>query len=404
MTIKRKIVICDDSSDAGGAYKKRLEKLDVVQKNFEEPRLVNKDELEQAVQQLENRLKLASTGEISNYPSDDEEANIIDDAALLVIDYALLDLNSSATGERIAYLARCYSKCGFIVALNQFPPYVDETFDLTLRGHLESYADLNIPSDSLSNPGLWSETWDGFRPWNWPLLPDAIDRLEHRVDELRGNLDKKILEFFDFKGTKALTLPRSTIEFLSREKPEETIFQDFVDNEGSGNGLRGRKERPINDEAVARIAAARISSWLENAILPSQNILVDAPHLISRYPSLLGDKANDIDTWNRTASFLKPDKLGLNQIIEPAYFQRNYWLSRPAWFWVDLSNNEGIEEVRSPWTATMPDFVFAEDISRFVQSAEARSFVADLESPFVRRHVKYLEGQILYTPTVRFSL
>ncbi len=400
---KRDILICDDSEETGRAFKNGLERIDTVKEYFGEPILAGKTELEQAIKALERRLKQASNEEIDDYPLDDA-AKIIDDAAILVIDYALFDLDASVTGERVAYLARCYSRCGIIIALNQFPPYVEEYFDLTLRGHLESYADLNIPSNSLKNPGLWSEPWNGFRPWGWPLLPQAVNKLEDRVTELQEHLGEKILEFLGFEGVKALTLTRSTVGFLSREKPEETIFREFVDSAGSGNGLRGRNERPINDEAIARIAAARIGCWLEYDVLPGQNILVDAPHLISRFPSLLGDKSQDIDAWSRTASFSEPNVIGLDPIIEPYRFKRSDWLSRSTWFWNDLSDSEEIAEVRDPWSAKTLDYVFGEDISKFIPNDDARSFVADLESPFVRRYVKYLEPRISYTPLVRFSL
>lgn len=400
---KRNILICDDSEETGRAFKRGLERIDTVTEYFNEPILAGKTELEQAIEALERRLKQASNEEIDDYPLIDA-AKTIDDAAILVIDYALFDLNTSVTGERIAYLARCYSKCGIIIALNQFPPYVEEYFDLALRGHLESYADLNIPSDSLSNSGLWSEPWSGFRPWSWPLLPQAIDKLERRSTELREHLGEKVLDFLEFKGAKVLSLPRSIVGFLSRKKPEETTFREFVDSEGSGNGLRGRNEQPINDEAIARIAAARIGCWLEYDVLPGQNILVDAPHLISRFPSLLGDNSQNIDAWSRTASFSNPNVIGLDPKIEPYRFRSGDWLSRPTWFWNDLSNSEEIAEVRDPWSAKTLDYVFGEDISKFIPGDNARSFVADLESPFVRRYVKYLEPPISYTPSVRFSL
>jgi hypothetical protein len=399
---KKNILICDDSPEAGSIYKKRLERVDTVEEYFESPVLASKKELKEAIDALEMRLKQAKDDRIDDYPLDDP-AFIVDDAAILVIDYALFDLDSSATGERLAYLARCYSKCGIIIALNQYPPYMEEQFDLTLRGHLESYADLNIPSDSISNLGMWTEPWDHFRPWSWPLLPQAVEKMARRVDEVQEHLDEKCLEFLGFIDARALTLPRSIIEFLSGVKPEEASFRDFVNSEGSGNGLRGRKERPINDEAIARIAAARIGCWLEYDILPGQDILVDAPHLVSRFPSLLGEGAQDVAAWTQTASFSEPAMIGLNPVIEPYRFTRSNWLSRPAWFWNDLRDNEIIEEVRNPFAILRLEQAFCEDISKFKPKDEVREFVADLNSPYSRRYVNYIEGKH-YTPQVRFSL
>jgi hypothetical protein len=398
---KKKILICDDSQEIGNSFKTMIWNVKPLRKFFEEPILASKDQLEKAFDALEQRLKQAIKGEIKEYPINDA-AKIIDDASVLVIDYGLFDLNASVTGERIAYLARCYSKCGIIIALNQYPPYVEESFDLTLRGHLESYADINIPSDSLGNTNLWSEQWSGFRPWSWPIIPQAIDKLEQRVEELKEHLDDKIFEFFEFSGSRGLILPRSITEFLSREKTENTTFRNFVDSEGSGNGLR-RKEKPINDVAAARIAAARIGSWLEYDVLPSQNILVDAPHLVSRFPSLLGKKSKNIKVLNSTASFLEPNKLGISSVIQPFRFSKTNWVSRPVWFWNDIRDNESIDEVKNPFTTSYIDQVFCEDASKFFAKSEAREFVADLDSPYSRRHVKYLQ-KIHYTPLVRFSL
>ena len=397
--MKKKILICDDSPGVGGSLKKKVDSIDAI-KNFFESVLASPEQLNQAVEALEARRLDAIKKKIITFP--DDKARIIDDAAILIVDYALYDLDAQVTGERIAYLARCYSRCGLIVALNQFPPYNDEYFDLTLRGHLESYADLNIPSDSLANHGLWSEPWSNFRPWCWPLLTQAVDKLEHRINELNGKLDSKILEFLGFDSNKSLTLPRSAVEYISRENPGEMTFRKFVDSTGSGNGLRGRNEQPINEEAVARIAAARVGGWLEQ-ILIGQDILVDAPHLISRFPSILGDNTQDIETWNRTTSFVESKILELNPNIEPRRFQKSNWVSRPVWFWNELRDNENIDEVKNPWTISRPEFVFCEDISKFEPKVNVREFVADLNSPYARRYVKQLHDK-QYTPIVRFSL
>ena len=399
---KKNMLICDDSPEIVTQLKRSLLGVKSFKKHFEEPKLATQNQLADAIEALETRLRQSRNGDINDYPSNDA-AKIIDEADALVIDYALFDLDSSVTGERIAYLARCYSKCGVIVALNQYPPYVEEYFDLTLRGHLESYADINIPSISLSNPGLWSEPWNGFRPWVWPIIPNAIDKFQYRVNELKEHLNDKILEFLGFSDVNTLTMPRSVTEFLSRKNTDTTIFREFVESEGSGNGLRGRKEQPINDEAVARIAAARIACWLEYGVLPGQNILVDTPHLVSRFPSLLNKKSTSMRVLNSTATFSEPSELGLSNVIDQFRFTRKNWLSRPAWFWNDLRDNENIDEVKNPYTVHRLEQVFCEDISKYIKKDDAREFVADLDSPYARRYVKQLQD-IQYTPLVRFSL
>jgi hypothetical protein len=399
----KKILVCDDQTSFTESLVRGLKEIEFVSKNFDVEFL--SDRLGSAIEALENRLVRSTKEGTQDFP--DDEAKPIDEAAILVIDYRLIYINASITGERAAYLARCYSRCGLIVGLNQFQPYVDEYFDLTLKGHPESYADLNIPSNSLFNPGLWFEPWKGFRPWYWPLLPKAVEEYERRVDDIAAHLDESILSYLGIDRVKSVNPSRTVAQFIMAPKnsnPSETTFRDFV--ESSGNGLRGRVdigEKPLSDTAIARIAAARIYSWLENMILPGQDTLVDAPHLISRYPSLSGTGVQDIDAWNGIASFDDPTALGLDTVIEPFRFQKQDWLSRSAWFWSEISNCERIKEVSDPWSVERPKHVFCEDVSRFVPQEEAKGFVAELESPFVRRYVEYLDD-IEYSPRVRFSL
>ena len=119
--------------------------------------------------------------------------------------------------------------------------------------------------------------------------------------------------------------------------------------------------------------------------------------------------------WNKTASFQGINSLGIQyRRIAPYRFEKQDWLSRPAWFWRRLVNLDRIAEVADPWSTKWPDLVFCEDISGFLPRNAAREFVADLPSPFVRRFVvdkSSKEGSKLaqylkvdYIPAVRFSL
>jgi hypothetical protein len=319
---------------------------------------------------------------------------------MLIVDYDLLGFSDMGflTGESIAYLARAFSRCGFIVGLNQF----GSTFDLTLKGHPESFADLNIGSKQLDNPGLWDNRWTGFRPWYWPLIPQAIESLDRRVQQLSGCMDQPILTWLGIPDVVAKLLPRTVTEFITKSKTlAETTFAHFVVE--SGNGLRGRLDQTSHDCKI-HIAAARISKWLERLVLSGQDILVDAPHLVMRYPSLLKSSKRSPETFDRTASFEKVDKLGIRQEkLSPALFPKSNWLSRPAWFWPSICNLDSIEEVREPWEAKQTDLAFCEDISRFKPKNKCHEFVADLTSPFARRYAARVP-RVDYRPEVRFSL
>jgi len=408
---KQAILICDDDQGRVEDWKNRLELLKIP---FRLEGLAGQD-LGTAIAELGKRRE---TSRRSGRQAATAEKHQFDAAAILVIDYDLLNVDptSGMNGENVAYLARCYSDCGLIIGLNQHDR--ENFFDLSLKGHPESFADINLSADQLGNPGLWREPWTGFRPWCWPLLPAAAAALERRVEGLTQHLDDSILEFLRFPAEAISSMPRSTIEYLGGEKsPEKTTFRDFALK--SSMGLRGR-DKIRAETRMARIAAARVGKWLERVVLPGQDILVDAPHLASRFPSLLRGDTDKVATWNMSASLFPPkslwsEKAQLRQKTAGHALPEENWLSRAAWFWGEVRKIEDIEEVRNPWSSERSDFVFCEDVSRFHPQREVREFVADLASPFVRRYVidtnacsnrKLAEAlrEVNYRPKVRFSI
>lgn len=223
-----------------------------------------------------------------------------------------------------------------------------------------------------------------------------------------SQLDEPILPYLQFPEDVIESMSRTVLEFIMvSDDPMTTTFRMFAESgdKGLSEGLR-RKDRALSDEALARIAAARVSHWLEYLVLPGQHILVDAPHLATRYPSLLRGDKDDINTWNKVVSLGDEDTSIRTDILEPFRFARKDWLSRPAWYWRSVSQCEAIEEVQDPWSATSTDFVFCEDTSTFAPKDQVQEFVSDLgtvSSPFTRRFVRKLEN-VVYKPLVRFSM
>src|SRR5712664_2014316 len=164
---KKTILVCDDNAQVARNWRSQIEK--VCPSNFTAESL-QEDQLITTISQLEERRKNARKPRGVKVTW---HANKFDEADILIVDYDLLNLNGQSylTGENLAYLARCYSRCKLIVGLNEFGT---NDFDLSLKGHPESYADLNLGGQQVSNPGLWTGKWDGFRPWHWPLLPMAL--------------------------------------------------------------------------------------------------------------------------------------------------------------------------------------------------------------------------------------
>ncbi len=197
------------------------------------------------------------------------------------------------------------------------------------------------------------------------------------------------------------TLPKSIGQFIGQQ-PKETTLHQFVRE--SGNCLRPKDKVLTCDEVIARVGAARISKWLERLVLPGQNILVDAPHLVARYPSLLGAASRAIADWNATPNYSNRDECELiSSSVEKYRMKKHHWVSRPVWRWSELSEDDHIDEVHEPWDAKPAPFAFCEDASRFYQERECRAFLAETDSPFARRYVRDFDS-VDYRPQVRLSL
>ena len=263
----------------------------------------------------------------------------LDNADVIVVDYDLLLYSgiTDTTGSGLAYLLRCFSRCGFIIVLNE---YGDNTFDLSLGSPTDNFADLHVGAMQIGNPGLWGTSFGGYRPWHWPVVPDARNNFEQCVKDVQKNLDgPPIVEYLGLDHV-IDWIPRRAQDFLSgKRRLEEVTFRDFV--ESSRGGVATKDD--LISEQLARVAAARIVALLNSVILPEQSALVDAPHLASRFPSLVQSGSGEIDNWNRLCNPLGGvvDDL-LADSVSQYKFQRSHWLWRPAWFWPLISKDEAI--------------------------------------------------------------
>ncbi len=314
-----------------------------------------------------------------NAPRPDGELRF-DGADVLIIDYDLAPISDfgTLTGEAVSYLARSYSSVRFIILLNAVS---ESYFDLTLRGETESFADIVLGSRHVGNRGLWSEEVSGFRPWQWPVVPNAVGSFDGFVDYLQEALDLPLLSVLELEAAQLSRSVRSLIEASSA--PAAVTVREFVAH--GPTGLR-RKDILVEDRAVARVAAARLRRWLEFDVISSQDVLVDAPHLISRFPSLLIGSAEDVEAWNEAAH--AGDASGLDaERIRRHHYSLSRFLSRDVWYWGALREDKDIPEVAQPFVARPSPFLFCEDVSRFVDPTSTREFVADVAGDYVRRFI-----------------
>ena len=180
-------------------------------------------------------------------------------------------------------------------------------------------------------------------------------------------------------------IPQRAREFITREpRLEHVTFRDFVESD------RGKIDPRdcLSPEQLARVAAARIRNLLNSLVLPEQSLLIDAPHLVSRFPSLLGDGRHELENWNRLCNPVDLEIDGLlDDSINDQKFKMSHWLCRPVWLWPEVKENRSIEEVNSPWSPREERWVFCENISRFAPVEHTQEFRAIVSPPFMNRFV-----------------
>ncbi len=374
--LKRKILVYDDVERWATNYTNQLASERAVNSIFEVESITN-GQLQDQLQVLEER-QAASRGTKHDVPGQSK----FDDVDVFIVDIDLVEsANPFLTGDRLAYLVRCFSECRVIVGLSQ---YQKVDFDLTLKGQPGSFTDLTIKNTQLTNRGLWGNSWGDFRPWAWPVIPNLLEAFEKRVRIVKENPAAPLVEAIGLKSAVS-SLPNSSIDFLGSE-PDTVTFEGFVLH--SQNGIRD-PDRPFNEEFLARIAASRISKCVECLILPGQGVVVDAPHLVSRFPSLLTGSKTTKSAWNKTSKFLPSTRLGLRSgKISRFRLRAEEWYSRPVWLSGLLSDFQGIDEVKSPWKSIEPNFLFCEDASAFYPRKDCLEFAASVESPNVRRYIR----------------
>ncbi len=348
----------------------------------------------------------------------------IDGANVLIVDFDLFgfELDSQIlTGEEIAQLARAYSKAEVIVVANQ---YGSNRFDLTLREGFSSHADLNVGGEQVLNPGLWKAPFRGYRPWSWPLLTKAVTDFRSRTQEVAKNLDRpmfEFLEFPEFKGPLPANLSRHSLSLLQGiadvgkgGSVKGITFRNFVCDSGTFIPKKEAGALRKHDDIVARLASAYVHKWLEYAVLPSQDVLVDVPHFLERVPWMLDGNPGDYNSWNSSLNFEKPQAIK-NDALK-YLFKKSAWLSRPALWWNQVVADEKLTSAPGDWNpSNVPDIVFREDISNFGPRNQSRQFVADVEGLADTRYVSdpgTVEvgpratdpKRVEYSPSVRFAM
>ncbi|TFG82699.1 MAG: hypothetical protein E4G74_02310 [Erysipelotrichales bacterium] len=393
----QKIVIIDDEAQFRQNIADSLHSIREVDERFDITAL-DETEFKKMRTELNDRYDRYRRGKNVN-----EGECILDETSILIIDYDLFELGlyGPLKADGLIYQARCFSDCGLIISLNKDQRL--NPFDLTLMGDVESFADWDLGSKQMRNAGLWTTTFSGFRPWYWPIMPKALESFESRADEIVGKLDDPILEQLGLSSVEGLS--ESAVRFLG-SKAGEITFNDFFTN--SGKCLSGKdceNSNLVTDKRRASIIASRLGKWMELNVLPGQDILIDAPHLVSRYPSLLRGSPDAIESWNATTAISDKitDAIDTGKISKYEFRAAN-WFSRPVWYWNKIMNSDEIPEVGEPWTFKESSYAFCEDSSRFHPKEECTMFVARGVSEFSMRFLKHFGTDVDYYPKKFISI
>ena len=391
------VLVCDDNPEFAAACVERI-------RGMAPPEYVchdapSPDTLRHAVIELLRRNKSVLTG--SRY---ERRQCVFDTADILIIDYDLIhvdDDNARHTGEGIGRLARIYSNCAVVVVFNQFNQF---DFDLSLRAHLASHADLNLSIDVIATPGLWKEPpWTGFRPWYWPVLSKAVASQRAREEVLGRDLSRPIVHTLDIRDCNAMGLSDSAFGFLAPkavyfDELREMTLDSFISMTAD---VRETATLLSSDRSAAiRFGAARIGKWLERAVIGPQDVLVDVPHLLQRFPFLLGRYVSDVDAWNE--AIYRPDVLR-KEFDESYWFRERHCLSRPAVWCRRLEADKDFDRRRATFDySEVPDIVFMEDASVFDYFSHGREFRSGFHNSYDRRLVR-LFPDVRYGPQRRFA-
>ena len=391
-----KVLLCDDVQNVCVDWRERIEH--VAPSNYTVLPQPDGGEVQCAVKELLARELAAREGRTR-----ERSPCVFDDTDILLLDYDLLYLdegNARHTGESLARLARVFSAAQVVVVVNQFR---DAQFDLSLRGHLASHADLNLDAALLDARGLWADPpWDGFRPWHWHTLYRAVDAQRARQAWVEHHWDSPIVDALNMRDDDLCRLSESAVGFLGWDSRDwqqlrGRRFKDFVCQPANGRDAAAIADSRV---AAARFVAARIGKWLERQVLAPQDALVDLPHLIQRFPFLLGDDIAELGAWNVA---LHGSERVKGRVPDDCWFEPRGILSRPAVWSQRFEHADNIRAQRRSFDFELvPPFVFLEDTSTFEPIDQATQFRAGHHNAFDRRFAKYLTDYT-YAPQRRLA-
>ncbi|MGR1216556.1 hypothetical protein ACUYGA_06770 [Metapseudomonas otitidis] len=302
---------------------------------------------------------------------------------LVIVDYDLLGLQMDkpaawATGAELAYCMRIMSSVGFIVVVNQFGT---NSFDLTMRRGISSYADVDVGSMQITMPGLWSTCgFDEFRPWHWPNLLIEAERYPQVCSFVEENLDKPVFKTLGFEledSESPCFINYDAASYIGGGSGRDVTFRQLAT---SSAGLRVfnalEKDKAIFDhmpaERLAGVCASILIHWLEKVVLPAHEVISDSPHLGIQIPWVV-DNYRELESWKDLCS-LSGD--AVPALLKNYLFEPGCLFSRPV-LWAEKARREIIAPNGFAY-GDVPPIQFCEDLSKFELEENCLGFPSDV--------------------------
>ena len=425
-----KILVCDDKADSRDSVIEALRRVGYT------PDTLIDGALSAELRKLFSRVDSSRKSGAENYH---HEPSRFDQVDILILDNNLAFLPNEGgpplTAESIAGYIRAYTTACYIVSLNM---NLDVDFDLRyLVGDFSTRADLAINTSHLRSRALWThraaDSQNGFCPWYWPALDSVAQRRRAQVDFVRDHLGDSVLETFGFDDEEVefMTLhargalsPDASVSTSAQGagKPlREVKFRDVFLTKDRSLPLKDEREQlaaaerhaPIRD-LMARVVAADIDLWFRRDLVGPQEPLMDVPHMVMRFPFLLGARAGQVEEWNKVVEATGPpfalEPELYEKYIAPRFFREEIWSPTPCFRWPRLKADEKLNEhffqsKEHAWA----DVVFCEDESRFRNRAgEDREtgpveFTAEFEGAWNRRYISKID-HVQYAPRTRLAV
>ena len=279
-----------------------------------------------------------------------------------------------------------------------------------MRGHLESYADVNIEASLVGQRALWerSDPQAGtFNPTTWTPVPDLLASGRGLAGKFtEAEPDSTIMPLLGLNDEALVELSDTAFGFVSlkaetaRDLAAVTL-RDFVERSLDENLVRCLSEKA--PRILSAFAAFRLVKWLDRAVLRPMNVLVDAAHLLDRLPFMIDSaRADPTDLKSWAKAVVSPSEVLRWDILEK--YQNpsaSSALGKPLFDWFRLAKDEQVDEMQDEYLEGQADRYFlAEDTSRFVEKAALTRFRADFHNFGDRRGIEKLDS-ISYGPLRR---